>query len=295
MNFTDNEMIKRYLKHFSHSKASMKMRKSALNHFTKRSVKPISSTSTNDLIDYFDYLNSDVTISLSTKKNKWNILKSFLNFIAEYYNLNIIIPKYSIKWSNVHKKPNSHSDEVFSIEEISQILLYLKKTNFKYYLIFRIYTECGCRKAGVLNLKYTNVDLENRFFETKEKTGIKCYYFSPDVQMYLKLYINERKRLKTNNEFLFLNSYYNQYSERYFNIKLKEILNVLGIQNHLSIQNFRSTLNTLRYSGGCPLEICKILIGHKINDVTMKHYTKLSNVDFLNYFDTYNPFKSTSL
>lgn len=299
MKLTNDEIINRYLQHFSHSNASIKTRKSALNYFFKKNHfdynNPISEISTENLIDYFDFLNSNPSISLTTKKNKWAILKSFLNFISEYYKFNIIIPKYSVSWKKTHKKPNSHSDEILTINEVRKILLYFKKTNFKLYLIFRLFAESGCRKGGVLGLKYPNINVEQRFLETDEKTGNKVYYFSGTMASYLKLYIIERKKIINNNEFLFLNNSLNKYSNRFFNLKLKEALKVLGINKNVSVQNFRSTLNTLRYNKGCPLEICKILIGHKISDITIKHYTKLKISDFLNYFDNYNPFKNIQI
>ena len=114
---TNQQIIDRYLKRFSHSKKSQSTRKYALEYFLRSDNFGYSGHVFNmtkrDVIDYFDYLNHLDTIALQTKINKWMIFRSFLQFIMEYYDdVVIVIPRYSTKWKAIHKKPDTNKDVV---------------------------------------------------------------------------------------------------------------------------------------------------------------------------------------
>ena len=199
---TNQEIIETCLNHYRHSKQSVKTRKSSLNYFFKPEYfgykGNVFDIDTDILIDYFDYLKHLETISLGTKKTKWTLLKSFLNFTMEYYRkykFVVVIPKHSINWNGiVHKKSKTNKNVVMSIEEIDSILNYLKLRNFKYYLIFRIFTETGMRKGGLIAIDINGVNIKKRYIETIEKfTQEKVYYISKELATFLELYIKERK------------------------------------------------------------------------------------------------------
>ena len=85
---SNQQIIDRYLRRFSHSKQSQSMRKYCLRYFFSTNFFGYSghvfNISKRDVIDYFDYLNHLDIISLQTKQNKWMIFRSFLQFIMEY-------------------------------------------------------------------------------------------------------------------------------------------------------------------------------------------------------------------
>ncbi len=184
MNVPENKVIiEKYLNHYQHSKQSVKTRKSTLNAFFGPKPKyfnypgHVFEITTDILIDYFDHLKQDKELSLSSKKTKWTLLRSFLNFTMEYYrkyNFVVSIPKHSINWNGiVHKEPKTNKNVVMSMEEIESILDYLKLRNFKYYLIFRILTETGMRKEGLINIDCNGVNKRKRYITTIEKGGKK--------------------------------------------------------------------------------------------------------------------------
>lgn len=303
MNWPENkEIIEKYLNHYQHSKQSVKTRKSTLNAFFGAKPKyfnypgHVFEITTDILIDYFNHLKQAKELSLSSKKTKWTLLISFLNFIMEYYrkyNFIVIIPKHSISWNGiVHKEPETNKNVVMSIEEIESILDYLKLRNFKYYLIFRIFTETGMRKGELINIDCNGINKKKRYITTIGKAGKKAYYISKELTTFLELYINERtlKNVKTNA--LFLSSYSKRYRERQFNLYLKHVLKDLKIKKNITCHTFRRSLNTFRKVMGCPSEDRKILLNHKVRDVNLESYVKLNYKQYLELFDKWYPYKN---
>jgi len=299
----NNTIISKYLNHYRHSNQSVKTRKSSLNYFFNPKYfgykGHIFDINTDILIDYFDYLKHLETISLGTKKTKWTLIISFLNFCMEYYrkyNFIVIIPKHSINWNGInHKEPNTNKDIVMSKEEIKEILEYLKLCHFKYYLIFRIFSETGMRKGELINIDYDEINLEKRFIKTMGKTGKKVYYISKELAKFLKLYLKERKLKIVKTKALFLSIQSKRYTERQFNAYLKKVLNDLKIKKNITCHTFRRTLNTFRKLMGCPNEDRKILLNHKIKDVNIESYVKLNYKQYIELFDKWFPYQDIQL
>ncbi len=320
MNVPENkEIIEKHLNHYQHSKQSVKTRKSSLNYFFDSKYfgygdfyipsdfslnvvffeKDIFEITTDVLIDYFNYLKQDKELSLSSKKTKWTLLRSFLNFTMEYYrkyNFVVVIPKHSINWNGiVHKEPKTNKNVVMNVKEIESILDYLKLRNFKYYLIFRIFAETGMRKGELINIDCNGVNKKKRYITTVGKAGKKAYYISKELTAFLELYVDERKLKNVETEALFLSSYSKRYRERQFNRYLKHVLEGLKIKKNITCHTFRRSLNTFRKVMGCPSEDRKILLNHKVRDVNLDSYVKLNYKQYLELFDKWYPYKEIQI
>jgi len=265
----NKEIIDEYLHTFRDSKQSQATRRSCLNYFFKSKYfgykGHVFDIGKKSLLKYRDYLNHLETISLSTKKTKWTILKSFLTFCEdcyeEEYNVFFKFP-HKRDWNKIHKEPDSNADVFLTIEEIKLIMEYLKRTNFKYYLIFKLFAESGPRKGGVINLDYDKIFLKDRYLKRIEKNGRVVYYFSEELRDYLDIYLKERKLIKIETKALFLSSHLKRFNIRGFNLFLKKITSKLGIEKNVTCHVFRRSLNLLRFEMGCPDEIQKTLINH---------------------------------
>lgn len=296
-------VINKYLKRYRYSYQSVKTRKSALNYFFNSKyfgyMGHIFDINTDTLIDYFDYLKHLETISLGTKKTKWTLLISFLNFCMEYYRQHkfiVIIPKHSINWNGFnHKEPETNKDVVMTKEEVREILEYLKLRHFKYYLIFRIFSETGMRKGELINTDYDGVNLDKRYIKTMGKTGKKVYYISKELANFLKLYLKERKLKNVKTKALFLSIQSKKYTERGFDAYLKKVLKDLKIKKNITCHTFRRTLNTFRKLMGCPNEDRKILLNHKVRDVNVESYVRLNYKQFIELYDKWFPYQNIQL
>ena len=305
MNRPSNQgIIETYLNHYRHSNQSVKTRKSSLNYFFESKYfgfkKHIFDIDTDTLIDYFDYLKHLKTISLDTKKTKWILLISLLNFCMEYYrkhNFIVVIPKHSINWNGIdHKQPNTNKDIVMTKEEVEQILDYCKLTNYHYYLIFRIFAETGVRKTGLINIDYDKINIEKRYFNTIEKYGREAiYYYSKDLAKHVRIYLKQRKLRNSNSKAFFLSNHLKRFSERPFNMILKTITKELKINKNVTCHTFRRTLNTLRFKMGCPDRVLKILLNHKVENVNYNSYVKLNYNQYLELYDKWYPYQDIQI
>ncbi len=314
----NEEIIQNNLSFYKHSKQSIKMRISSLKYFFDEKYfnyqGHIFDINIRILKKYFIYLKNLNTISIETRKNKWHILASFLNFTMEdYENFHVAIPRKTVSWNGYIPKENvkTNKDVIAEKEEIKKILNHFEVNNFKHYLIFKILVETGMRKGELINAKYTDVNLKYRHIYIKEgKTGEKIYNFSKDTGNKLKLYLSERKNLEIDNKYLFLTKTLRKYDNRSFNLILKGnttkingkykkypgALEKLEINKNITCKTFRSTLNTLRKKEmGCSNEVAKRLLGHKTNDVNIKSYTKYDFLDLIDLFDKYNPYQTLNL
>jgi integrase len=298
---TNEAIINRHLLRYKDSPESIKTRKSSLNYFFVQKYfnfnGHISEISKSILVDYFDWLNQLTSISLSTKQNKWRLLRSLLEFCMEYYDDFLIkIPtKKTIQWKNNHKKPNSNKDIRLEKEEVKDLLTFMKINRFSYYLIFRIFAETGMRKGELINIDYDKVNLKKRFIDTHGKRGQKIYYFSRELGVLLDFYIESRKSKEYDTKALFVSNHSQRFSNRPFNIYLKIITKKIGLNKNITCKTFRSTLNTLRKIMGCSNEDRKILINHKTTDVNVNHYINLKWNEFIELFDNWNPYKDIQI
>lgn len=314
----NQELINAYINNYQHSKQSQDNRKSSLKYFfgedyfngtdieylipsdnciniVKIPNKHIFEITTSNLKEYFVWLKNLDTINITTKRNKWNILISFLNYTMEDHEEFLIkIPKSSINWRGCNGA-GKEIKEIASKEELEQILQHFKLYNFKHYSIFRLLIETGMRKGELINAKYNDLDVKKRYIRTTGKTDDVAYYFSKDLAKYLNQYLNERKKLKLNTEILFLTKYRGKYSSRSFNLLLKNACKKLGIEKNITCHTFRRSINTYRKKIGCSNEDRKILLNHKVNDVNIESYLIYDHEEYLDLFDKYNPYENLNL
>ncbi len=304
-NVSNEEIIKSYLNHWRSSKYSVSNRKSCLKYFFGNEKDHfhyqghVFDINTGVLVDYFDHLNHLKSLAIGTKKSKWTTITSFLNYTMEkYYEHGFIvkIPTYTTKWNVTHKKANSNKHVLADISDITRILGFFALRDYKYYLIFRILVETGMRVGELTNLTIDGVNLEKRYLNTTGKTGEKTYYISKEFVLLLKVYVDNRKTMDIADRSLLISQLTKKsYERNAFNRRLKKALISLGIEKRISCHTFRKTLNTLRKKMGCDNDTCKILLGHKVNDVNIASYTIYNNDEYLAIADKWNPYKDIQL
>jgi len=330
---TNECLLEKYLEHYQHSPQSVNMRRSSLNYFFGEKTNKcfgyqghIFDLDTSILIDYFTWLKNLDLVSIETRKNKWRILTSLLQFSMEYWNgkrkgeirklkqqnikepekyvwekFIVKIPSKTISWKNAIQKKKgkgreSNADVYANKEEIQQLLQYFKNYNFKHYLIFRIFTDTGMRRNTLINLRINEVYLEERYFHPKiSKTDEKFYPFPEELQKFLKIYLNNRKEQKAKTNVLFLNKYEQKYGLRAFNLILARARKSIGIKKKITTKTFRKTLNSLRKKIECPLEDRKMLLGHKLNDVNVKNYTPTDIKLHIKAYDKWYPYENLNI
>jgi len=296
---TNENLITDYLNHYKHSKQSLKMRESSLNYFFCEKYFNYSGhifdITTKKLGDYFIWLKNLDTVNITTRRNKWHILISFIQFTMENYKgFSITIPQRSISWDGAVLKNGivKTNKEIYATkEEIQKILTFLKNINYKHYLIFRTIIETGARKGEAINLEFSGINFNERYIKTYGKTGLKYYFFSESLGKLLELYVSERKKLNVDNPRLFLTQTNKTYSNRTFNLILKNIREKLKIKDEITCHTFRRSINDFRNDEmKCSDRDCSILLGHKILGVNFNNYTKFDLKRHKELAEKYNPY-----
>ncbi len=306
---THKLLMNDYLNYFQHSPQSQAMRKSSLKYFFERKYYGyiakkwkqnkfghVFDITTKELKEYFTWLKNLENLSIETKKGKWAILSSFLNSIMEDYpeEFLIKIPSKTVNWigSNGNK---TKKKEIFTKSELEQILNYIKPRNLKYYLIFSLFAETGMRKGELINIQYPDVNIEKRYIMTTGKEDECVYYFSRGLARFLDIYLNNRKTISIKDKTLFLTNRFTKYSNRPFNLYLKEVCKKLGIGKNITCHAFRRSLNQHRYDMGCSNEDRKILLNHSVRDVNVENYLVIDYKRFIVLYDQYNPYKEIQI
>jgi len=301
---TNKTIINKYLDYITDSIQSQKMRKSSLAYFLEAKYFNYSGhvfdIDTTILLDYHNYLKKLKDISLQTKKNKWSILTSFLNFTMEYYhrfNFIVVIPSKTVNWNGNHKLAKTNKNTIITPGEIEKLLEYFRQGNFKHYVIFRLFVETGVRKGELIKAKLSNVNFEYRHIKIEDgKTGLKYYEFTKGFSQKLQLYVRMRKGLDVKYDHLFLTKLFKPYGTRTFNIILERACEQIGIEKNITTHTFRRSINTHRKKlKKCPNEVCKRLLGHKTRDVNEASYTVYDFEDLVSLYDQYNPYENLNL
>ena len=297
----NQELIDEYLDFYSHSKQSKAMRKSSLNYFFEKKYYGfegnIFDITTRELLKYFTWLKNKKDINLTTKKGKWFILTSFLNYFMEdpENNFMVKIPSKRINWNGISLKTDKSNKDVYATkEEIKSILKYFEESDIKRYLIFKLFVFTGMRKGELINLRIDEIDVNERVIHLYlGKSGEKYYVLPNNIEFLnlLKIYLTGRKNRECEYDHLFLSIQNKPFSERQFNQLLKKARDQLKIENRITCHTFRRSLNDFRKEMGCSLEDREILLGHKTSNVNINGYTKTDISRHRALYDEWNPYK----
>lgn len=308
---SNKEIINKYLEHYRHSPQSLSMRRSSLNYFFGKQEKKcfgyqghIFDIETSVLIEFFEWLKNLDLVSIQTRKNKWAIIKSLLQYTMEFYNAKkynifIVIPSKTVDWKGaVPKRSGNHSNaDVYATkDEIQRILHFLRNRNFKHYIIFRTFIDTGMRKGELREARVSELYIEKRYFHTRKgKTGEKMYAIRKDLATLLKIYLDERMKYDVKTDILFLNKYLRKYSLRSFNLILKDVCKKVKISKNITTKTFRKSLNDFRKEMGCNTEDREMLLGHKTNRVNIRNYTRSDIARHIETYDRWYPYIDLAL
>jgi len=300
---TNQEIIEEYIDFYKHSKSSQSTRRSCLNYFFKKYSYSgeIFDITTKELLKYFSWLKNLPDINLTTKKTKWTILSSFLNWLMEdpENKFLVIIPSKRINWNGISLKTDKSNREVYaSKDEIKQILDFFKERNIKQWLIFKLFAHTGIRKGELINLRIDEINLEERHIHLYMGKTMEKHYFIPKDDTFLhwlKAYLDKRNGQITDNDYLFLSNRNKPYSERLFNNVLQNAREQLGIEKRITCHTFRRSLNDFRKEMDCSLEDREQLLGHKTRNVNIAGYTKNDIIRHRKLYDKWNPYKELNL
>jgi len=291
---TNQVLLTHYLEDYKRSKDSINVRTNIMKMFFEFiNNKHIFECSRRELKDYFvDLKNSD--LSYNTKKNRWAIVKSFIEETNDYYFdkfPGIMIPKTRNKWGTYHRETKSNGKA--TKEEIEKILAHLYEINYQHYLMIRILVETGMRVKELVGIEIINIDLDNRNFNVKEKHKAKGhkYKFTKSLAKELEYFIKGKEE----QTYLFNSIHKKPFHTDTVRKTLQRACKFLNINHTITPHSFRKSLITYWRLEGVSQEDRFHLIGHALNDVEAKHYIDFTEENDLELYDKSFPYSDIKL
>lgn len=175
-------------------------------------------------------------------------------------------PVIDIEKPRLEKRLPTKLTKQTALKLLEIVYNYPYKTNFLRYrnhAIFSTFIFTGLRKQELLNLKYTDIDLENLTLFVRQGKGNKdrIVPMNYSLAQTLKKYRDERRRLnKTNPEF-----FSSSRGNMGFTVNgLKKLIDQVRLSSGIkfSAHKLRHTFATLMLEGGCDIYSLSKMMGH---------------------------------
>ena len=204
----------------------------------------------------------EMTFSYNYKCN----IKSTLNLVFEFALKNDFVDNNKVKFVELGKKNTVIERKIFTKNEIKILWKNLKVENV-YTILILIYT--GMRVGELLNLKVTDVDLDNKIIhirESKTSAGVRTI---PIPNKILPLFTNN---ILYENKYFFGTTNNTKMSYISFRYRFEKALKKISLQRH-TIHDTRHTFATMLNNADANSTSIIKLIGHSDFSTTENVYT----------------------
>ncbi len=242
-----------------------------------------------DILDYLAFLKLDLK-STSINRNISSI-RSFYNYLLKR---NIV---KSNDFRLVHSmKKEKKLPEFFKYNEYINFIESIDTTTdlgIRNKCIFEVLLSTGCRANELVNIKLTDIDINNREIRVWGKgSKERIVYLGSYAKDSLNEYLNIRNNIlnKKSNDYLFLNHLGNQLTTRGVRDILDKILLKSSINLKITPHTFRHSFATMLLNEGCDLKSVQEILGHTSLSTT-SIYTHVTNEELKRVYLHTNPRK----
>ena len=235
--------------------------------------KDLNKVNEDDIRDYLEYLNLKKE-SASSVRRKISTFKTFYKFL---YNNGYMdkkdYPMIRIAYPKAEKKLPKfvyYNDLLEIINESSKT-----KDGVRDRLIIEMLYATGVRVSELVNIKYDNIDFDNkRIIVTGKGNKQRIVYFGDYALEILNEYIKTHDRNKDN--YLFTNSKGGKITDRGIRYIIDNIMSQLSVKTHVTPHVLRHTFATDMLNNGCDIKVVQELLGHSSLRTT-EVYTHVTN------------------
>lgn len=200
-------------------------------------------------------------------------LKVLFTMLYKYAMQNDICSKDYAQYVDINqykdRNPNKYDRKPFSITEIESVWKW-KDTN-EYFTVVLMLIYSGVRISELLDLKKSDVNLEERWFDvvaSKTEAGIRKVPIAQKMMPYFEYWMT-----KNDCEYLLSTPDAKHFEYRnYYDSYWKPMVNQIGMSDHRP-HDTRHTTVTLLTAAGVDDKIIKKIVGHKGQGVTEIVYT----------------------
>lgn len=231
---------------------------------------PISKLRTNDLQTIIDQESQNVS-SITSLNNIKIVCNYIFNYAIRYDYLSTNYSEYIKIKQPTAKKKNNVGRIPFTDDEIKIIM---KDQSYEAKIVL-CYIFTGMRPIEFINLRKENIDLEKRIMIGGQKTSNGKNRTIPIHDIIFPI-IKELYE-KEDGEYIYLSKYTRKYAyNKYRSEIFKPLMKKLNLQ-HNDTYDTRHTFADLCFYNHVDQYAEKKIMGHSINDLTLKVYTTASN------------------
>ena len=235
--------------------------------------KDLSLVKEEDIRDYLEYLNLKKEKASSVRRK----ISSFKTFYKFLYNNNYMdkkdYPMTKIAYPKMEKRLPKfiyYNDLLEIIDESSK-----DSDGLRDRLIIEMLYATGVRVSELINIKYKDIDFENkRIIISGKGNKQRVVYFGDYAKDVLYEYMNNHKQNEEG--YVFTNSKGAQITDRGVRYIIDNIMSRLSVKTHVTPHVLRHTFATDMLNNGCDIKVVQELLGHSSLKTT-EIYTHVSN------------------
>lgn len=231
--------------------------------------KMISAKEVKDYIRNVQKINSSEPLSNSTRHLMQSSIKSFLRYLYQNDYIDIELGS-KLERIKIQKKESAY----LSKEQYSQFISVIKKTT-PYYrnrdlALMNLLIKSGIRRAEIVNLNISDIDLQQARIWIKRKGGNEGYIplldeLVKDLEVYLKTLS------RSADQPLFMSKRGQRLSASSVWHLVKKYALKAGLSKKLTVHSLRHGFATKLNDSGVPIPIIQKLMGHRSSSTTYRY------------------------
>lgn len=252
-------------------------------------LEKVSSTDIEYFLSYLSFYTFEGKNYSNNEKAKARKLASVRTFFKYFYNKDKISKNVASKIAT----PKQHQKDIIRLEvdEVSKLLnqaenprfvskmqaSYNKHTNKRDVAILTLLLGTGIRVSECVGLNVEDIDFANNAFKVTRKGGNQVVlYFSGEVKSALFDWLEEREKIQTDDNALFLSLQKKRITVRAVQNLVKKHSIIVSPLKKISPHKLRSTFGTNLYRETQDIYVVADVLGHKDVNTTKKHYAAIS-------------------
>lgn len=250
-------VMKQYLKYLSSIKD------------IKRKDISIYSFSKQNILDFLQYVETDLKCSVKTRNHKLTIINSFLEYAQS---INPIYLDVYLKSKSIKLKKNKQEKMDFLTREELEVFMKTinikTKSGYKHYVLIALLYEAGLRVSEIINLKVSNLFFSNEAPYIKvlgKGNKERIVYLNSDIVSIVNEYMD---KFKISDGYLFLNHSkdkltrfgINKIVSKYFELSKKECPTL--VNKTITPHSFRHSKAVHLLMNNTALPIIQRFLGH---------------------------------
>lgn len=272
-----------YISNFIFHKSEIKIKTDDLNEIKARDIE--------QYLSYLSYYELDGKLYKNDEKGKARKLASLRSFFKYLYNHDMINENVASKIET----PKLHNKGIIRLEqnEVEKLLdtienpnsfskrqqEYNKNTFERDNAIITLFLGTGIRISELVGLNLDSFDFsQNAFVVTRKGGNQTMLYFSNEVAMALKTWLEKRATLGLEEEqkAMFISLQNKRISVRAVENLVKKYAQIASPLKKISPHKLRSTFGTNLYKETKDIYIVADVLGHKDVNTTKRHYAAIS-------------------